>query len=196
MTQQLIENKGAGKQSTIAFFKILLLLVLLFGILFRCINIDKKIYWGDESFTSLRISGYTISEIDKEFESGKTITVNDFILQYQKLNLEKDWINMVESLKEDTHPPVYYLMLRFFLRIFGDSITVTRSFSVLIGILSFFAIYWLSQSLFRSTFVSWISMALFAISPFHVLYAQEARMYSLWTLLILVSSASLVRAID
>lgn len=36
-------------------------------------------------------------------------------------------------------------------------------------------------------------MAIIAISPFHVLYAQEARPYSLWTVLILLSSAALLR---
>lgn len=37
-------------------------------------------------------------------------------------------------------------------------------------------------------------MALIAVSPFHVLYAQEAREYSLWTVTILLSSAALLRA--
>ncbi|MEH1925598.1 hypothetical protein [Nostoc sp.] len=26
---------------------------------FGLLNLDKKIYWGDETFTSLRLSGYT-----------------------------------------------------------------------------------------------------------------------------------------
>ncbi|MEG4330199.1 hypothetical protein Q5688_33505, partial [Microcoleus sp. herbarium5] len=34
-----------------------------------------------------------------------------------------------------------------------------------------------------------------AVSPLHVLYAQEARPYSLWSALILLSCASLLRAL-
>jgi uncharacterized membrane protein len=37
-------------------------------------------------------------------------------------------------------------------------------------------------------------MALIAVSPLHVLYAQESRFYSLWSVTILLSSAALLRA--
>lgn len=37
----------------------LILIVLIIGIFFRFYNIDKKVYWNDESYTSLMISGYT-----------------------------------------------------------------------------------------------------------------------------------------
>jgi uncharacterized membrane protein len=43
--------------------------------------------------------------------------------------------------------------------------------------------------------VGWIAVLLVASSPFHVLYAQEAREYSLWTVTILLSSALLLRSI-
>lgn len=49
--------------------------------------------------------------------------------------------------------------------------------------------------LFNSSLVGWIAIALIAISPFHVLYAQEAREYSLWTVAILLCSWLLLRAI-
>ncbi|MGL5064870.1 MAG: glycosyltransferase family 39 protein [Microcoleus sp.] len=39
-----------------------------------------------------------------------------------------------------------------------------------------------------------MAVGLLAVSPFHVLYAQEARPYSLWSAMILFSSASLLRA--
>ena len=38
------------------------------------------------------------------------------------------------------------------------------------------------------------AVALFAVSPFHVLYAQEAREYALWTAFVLASTAALLRA--
>ena len=42
---------------------------------------------------------------------------------------------------------------------------------------------------------SWMAIALMTISSFHVLYAQEARPYSLWTVTILLSSWVLLRAL-
>jgi len=43
--------------------------------------------------------------------------------------------------------------------------------------------------------VGWIAIALFSVSPFYIAYAQEARPYSLWTVTILLSGATLLRAI-
>ncbi len=43
--------------------------------------------------------------------------------------------------------------------------------------------------------VGWSAIALIAVSPFHVLLAQEARQYSLWALLLAVSSVFLLQAL-
>nr|WP_243397430.1 hypothetical protein [Crocosphaera subtropica] len=79
---------------------------------------------------------------------------------------------------------------------FGDSRTVIRSFSVWVSLLFFPAIYWLSWQLFKQHIVSGISLGLIAISPFYILYAQEAREYALWTVLITLSSAALLKCIE
>ncbi|ACB52751.1 hypothetical protein cce_3403 [Crocosphaera subtropica ATCC 51142] len=71
-----------------------------------------------------------------------------------------------------------------------------RSFSVWVSLLFFPAIYWLSWQLFKQHIVSGISLGLIAISPFYILYAQEAREYALWTVLITLSSAALLKCIE
>jgi uncharacterized membrane protein len=63
-----------------------------------------------------------------------------------------------------------------------------------ISLLVFPAIYWLAWELFESSAVAWMAIAIFAISPYHILFAQEARQYSLWTLTTILSSAALLRA--
>ncbi len=55
--------------------------------------------------------------------------------------------------------------------------------------------YWLCQELFHDSSTRWVAVGLMAVSPFHVLYAQEAREYSLHTALILVSSTLLLRSL-
>lgn len=66
--------------------------------------------------------------------------------------------------------------------------------SAVISLLAFPSVFWLCRELFESVSVGWVAIALIAVSPFHVLYAQEARPYSLWIVTILVSSAALLRA--
>jgi uncharacterized membrane protein len=63
-----------------------------------------------------------------------------------------------------------------------------------ISLLVFPAIYWLAWELFESSAVAWMAIAIFAISPYHILFAQEARQYSLWTVTTILSSAALLRA--
>lgn len=85
-------------------------------------------------------------------------------------------------------------MAKIWVQWFGDSEAAIRSLSAVISLLAFPCIYWLCLELFNSSLMGWVAVALVAVSPFHVLYAQEAREYSLWIVTILLSSATLLRA--
>lgn len=183
------------KQSFAKSITILSILILALGIFFRFANLDRKVYWGDEAFTSLRISGYSLTEFQQRVFSGKEINVVE-LQKYQYPNSEKKIIDTVKGLakEEPQHPPLYFVMAKFWVQLFGNSITATRSFPAIIGLLALPCIYWLTQELFKSPFTSAIAVALMAVSPLHILYSQESRSYSLWTVTILLSSASLLRA--
>ncbi len=176
--------------------KFLIILLLLLGIFFRFFNLDKKIYWPDEAVTSLRISGYTRKELVQQAFNGHEINI-EYLAKFKGINQDKTVIDTIKSLafEEPQLPPLYFVVLRFWVQFFGDSVTAIRSLSALIGLFVFPCVYWLCQELFESSWVGWVAIALVAISPFHILYAQEARPYSLWIFTILLSSAALLRAI-
>jgi uncharacterized membrane protein len=177
------------------YLRFFIIAVLLLGLFFRFVNLDKKVYWGDETFTSLMISGHTHSELKQDSFQGKVVNIKDLHNKYQKNHSGKKFSDTINALKKDVHPPLYYTLLYFWTHYFGDSVAVTRSLSAVISLLAFPCLYWLCLELFNSSLVGWIAVLLLAVSPFHVLYAQEARMYSLWTVTILLSSAALLRAI-
>ncbi len=178
------------------YFYLLILVILLLGIFFRFANIDQKVYWHDEIYTTLHINGFFSSEWRDNLFTGKIIKLKE-LQYYLQSHPHKTLGNTLKVLSiEDPHrPPLYYILVRQWREVFGDSITVIRSFSAWVSLLTFPAIYWLSWELFKQPIVSGISLVLIAISPFHILYAQEARDYALWTVLITVSSASLLRCI-
>ncbi|MEH2049527.1 glycosyltransferase family 39 protein [Nostoc sp.] len=178
------------------WLKALVIFILTLGIFFRFINLDKKIYWGDETFTSLRLSGYTTKEVNSQLFDGRIVTIED-IQKYQRTNSQKDFTDTIKglALEEPQLPPLYFLIARFWVKLFGNSIAVTRSISALISLLIFPCTYWLCLELFGSSLVGWIAMAIMAVSPFNVLYAQEARPYSLWAVTIVLSSASFLRTL-
>lgn len=173
-----------------------LVAILILGIFFRLINLDRKVFWFDEGFTALRVGGYVIQEVVQQTFKGEIISASDF-RQYLSPNHDRTWKNTIESLavEDPQHPPLYYLILRQWMQWFGNSVIAIRSLSAFISLLIFPCIYWLCRELFPlSPLTAWMAIAIVAVSPFHVLYAQEARQYSLWTVTILLSSAALLKA--
>jgi uncharacterized membrane protein len=176
--------------------KLFVILVMLVGIIYRFTNLDLKPYWHDETFTSLRISGYNSEEVVRALFHGEVIPVSAFD-RYQQPSPDRTIFNTIDTLAKEVpeHPPLFYGLERFWTQWFGGSVTAMRSLPLLISLLGFPAIYGLCLELFESARTGWVAMALFAVSPIYLRYAQEARQYSLWILLILVSSWALLRAI-
>ncbi|MGB3533676.1 MAG: glycosyltransferase family 39 protein [Microcoleaceae cyanobacterium] len=177
------------------WFRFLFILILILGINFRFINLDKKVYWHDEVHTSIRMSGYADNDILEVF-SGEVLTPNE-VLRLQSPTPEKDWQDVFQVLsRSPEHPPLYYILARYWVLLFGASVSSIRALSAIISLLVFPGLYWLCWELFRSNKIGLMAIILVSVSPFHVLYAQEAREYSLWTVLVLLSSAALLRAIN
>lgn len=179
------------------FFKhlqFLLITVLVLGIFFRFVNLERKVYWIDEVHTSLRISGYKKLEFAEGAPIDRILKIED-LQEFQRLSSEKDWGDTFNALAGNAeHTPLYYVMARLGMQWFGSSVIVTRGLAALISLLVFPCIYWLCLELFKCPLVGWMAMALIAVSPIHMLYAQEAREYSLWTVAILLASVLLLRA--
>ncbi len=183
------------QKSFLLTWRLLIVFLLIIGIFFRFANLDRKIYWFDETYTSLRISGYQEAEVIDRVYDKNPIAVED-LMKYQRLNRDRGVTDTIVSLaKEDPHhSPLYYVLVRLWVQWFGNSVAAIRSCSALFSLLAFPAIYWLSRELFASKTVAWTAVAILAVSPFQILYAQEARQYSLWTTTILLASAALLLA--
>lgn len=173
--------------------KFLILVLLILSLCFRFFDIGNKNYWGDETVTSLRIAGYRNTETTHLFD-GREVSVDE-IQKFQQINSQKKLSDTVNSLKEeDPNPPLYFMMAHVWGKIFGDSVWIRRSLSVIFSLLSLPLTYWLCLELFNSPIVSWMGVMIMSVSPMQLLYAQEIREYSLWTVTILVSSATLLQA--
>ncbi len=86
----------------------------------------------------------------------------------------------------DIHPPFYYLVLKLWILIFGSSPFALRLFSVLVGSLTVILLIAIAQRLLGGR-GALVVAALAAVSPLHIYYSQEVRMYGLVTLLCLAS---------
>ncbi len=191
--QNMLNSLSKQRPRYVTWLRYLIAIALVLGIFFRFYNLDLKNYWNDEVYTSLRISGYTKKELIQDVTN--RVTSSPEWQKYQRINPEKSWGNMMASIIEDVHPPLHMLLARLWAQLFGSSVAVIRSLSAVISLLTFPSLYWLCLELFESSTAGWVALGLMAVSPFHVLYAQEGRQYSLWTVAIFLSSASLLWAI-
>ena len=91
------------------------------------------------------------------------------------------------ALKADVHPPLYFLILHSWIRLFGTGEQAVRSLSGLFYILSVFAVFGLGRELY-GTKTGLLCAAIYLASPLGILAAQFARMYSLLSLLAILST--------
>ena len=81
-------------------------------------------------------------------------------------------------MREDTHGPVYYGLLKLWILLFGESVWAVRLPSVLCGAGAVLVVAHLGARLWDRT-VGLLAALLVAASPFHIFYSQEVRFYSL-----------------
>lgn len=100
---------------------------------------------------------------------------------------------------DDLHPPLYPLLLGGWMALFGQSETVLRLPSVLVGVLLVPATAAAARTFWRrdpdATLIGLLAAALTAVSPVEVYYSQVARNYMLVTLLGLLSGVALFRGL-
>lgn len=112
--------------------------------------------WLDEATTAKVVREYEFSRIVNEFSP------NDF------------------------HPPLYYLLMKFWTGIFGYSEISLRAPSVLFSLLTGYLVYLLGKKIVNEKIGLWSSI-FFVFNPLIVYYSQEARMYMMATFLLTVA---------
>lgn len=107
-----------------------------------------------------------------------------------------------------THPPLYFVMLHFWTRIFGESEIAMRSLAAVTGIAVIPAVYFMMRALMlfprldsrvvchqRASWAGLLAAALVAVSPLHIHLSQQVRGYSLAVLLVALTTIALLHAL-
>ncbi|MCX7683392.1 MAG: glycosyltransferase family 39 protein [Anaerolineae bacterium] len=96
--------------------------------------------------------------------------------------------------KIDQHPPLYYFLLHYWVSLTGDTAFAVRTLSAILGVATIPVVYRIGCCLADGDRVVGLLAALIlALSPFHVHFAQEARMYTLLTLNVALATWALTR---
>ena len=137
----------------------------------------------DEVFTALRSAGYPYGELEAQTAPGAPVTAAS-LQAYLQLSPLHSWRETFTALIDHPeHPPLYFLLARLVREGLNDSITALRALSGLFSLLVLPVAYRLGRLLSGRRSVGALTMGLLAVSPLQLLYAQDARPYSLLFLL-------------
>jgi len=176
---------------------VLLLLWMALAALVRFAYLSSKPPWTDEFSTLVFSLGHSFRTVPLD-----QVISSEVLLSPLRLEPEGTPQDVVRYLmSESTHPPVYFLLSHFWLKLFPAlpqgivSLWAGRSLSVVFAILTVPAIYTLGWLAWRSRLAANLSAVLYAVSPYAVFLAQDARHYTLAMLLITLSFCCLVTAV-
>ena len=101
---------------------------------------------------------------------------------------------ILQEVREDNNPPLYYLLLHYWISLFGDSEASLRIPSALVGVVAVPAIYGVARRLMLERPAALLAALILAAGvPFHIRYSQEARTYELMLALSLLSFYFFIR---
>lgn len=106
------------------------------------------------------------------------------------------WSAMMDFLRfHESHPPLFYALMRVWLSITGDTDAAALAIPVVFGVALIPLIYVVGASLFSKP-AGLLAACLAAFSPWLAEYSAVVRPYSLLPLLVLVSSFTLIRGVE
>jgi 4-amino-4-deoxy-L-arabinose transferase-like glycosyltransferase len=97
-----------------------------------------------------------------------------------------DFLNIIHYLKNYNNPPLFELVLHFWIKVFGISPFAVRLLPMIFSSLSVIYIYKIGMLLYNQR-IALVSSLLFTCSSFQIYYAHDCRVYSLFLLLTLLS---------
>lgn len=98
-------------------------------------------------------------------------------------------------LRADGSPPLYYVLLHYWMRIFGTSGVATHSLSLLFSLAAIPVAWWCARSLFGHRLAR-LAAFLAAVSPYLAYYGTETRMYALVAVVSMLAVTGFVRMLQ
>ncbi|WP_156119574.1 glycosyltransferase family 39 protein [Leptolyngbya sp. KIOST-1] len=166
------------------------------GLVLRFAHLDRKVYWHDEAYTSLRVAGYQGTEVLEAVLDRPSLTAADlqrYLQMPPEPSLGRTWMALAHN---PEHPPLYYLLAHGWGRLWGASVWGYRAIAAIFGAIALPLVFWLTRQLFPAQpGTAWVAAALAALAPVQIIYSQEAREYGLWMVGLLLAHGTLVRAL-
>jgi uncharacterized membrane protein len=168
------QNKTTGLTRTHSA----LLLVLVLGFVLRLPGLTREL-WLDEAISLFHARG--ADYMAAVFPNGPEFTSDIF-------THDGGWRGSLQAIGHiDYTPPLYYFLLRGWIKLFDEDNQTLRLLSVGFGIATIVAIFLLGRKVFDET-TGLAAAGLLAFLPLHIQFSQEVRAYALSILLATLGS--------
>ena len=162
-----------------------LLLILISAAALRIYHLGSNSLWEDEYFSVECSSGW--GRTDMHLKPSQVVP--DLI---SLRNARPVWSIWSSIARDENHPPLYFILLRFWREMFGDSAVALRSLSVVGSLLGIAFLYFVGEVAIGPGVALW-ACAMMAVAWPQIQEAQEARVYALVTADALLCLLALVR---
>ena len=149
--------------------RFLLPVIVILALTLRIIALGERNFWYDEAFSAI------------------------FAQQGIPAMVESTIVPDETTQAPEIHPLLYYITLNGWMAVFGTSAFAVRLWSAVIGAATVYAVFLATRELFDQR-TGMIAALITAIAPFHIQYSQEARMYALMGLLLVLATWAFIRA--
>jgi uncharacterized membrane protein len=166
----------------IAFFAIAI------GVSLRLIYLGSREFWYDEVLSLIVATGQNVNYKGPDASPAPLREYTALLSLPEEANLGEAIAtvsNVFKGLLGDVHPPLSFLPLHFWIRLFGNSEIATRSLIVLLSLGAIFAVYGLGRLLIGHR-GGLLLAALLATNPYYLSHSLNIRMYGglvFWTIL-------------
>ncbi|MGC5196515.1 glycosyltransferase family 39 protein [Aphanothece microscopica] len=141
----------------------------------------------------MRSAGFPSAERELLISPSADLRAED-LQRYLNLSEAHGWRDTLRELvRHPEHPPLYFLLARLVREGLGASMEHVRQLSALFSLFALPAMFWLAMEVSGSIGLATTAAGTMAVSPLQLLYAQEARPYSLLVLLTALASAAYLR---
>jgi len=153
----------------------ILILMMILGIagVLRVYHLSANCLWMDEYFSLECSSGW--GRTDMHLTGSQTVP--DLVSLHNAQPIGSIWGSIA---RDENHPPLYFILLRIWREMFGDSIAALRSLSVIASLAGIVLLYFVGETAFGPVVGLW-ACALMAVAWPQIQQAQQARAYALVT---------------
>lgn len=107
----------------------------------------------------------------------------------------RGWLEIWAPTARDVHPPLYYELLHLWMNFFGHSEVAIRSLSALAGV-AIIPLGYLVAKKAAGRQAGYIAAGVLALAPFLIRYSQEARMYGILGLFLILALYCVMRIVQ